>query len=211
MAIPVRPWRQLTIWMHVLTSVSWMTCAVVLFVFLVGGEPGPAHTIDSRLLASLANGSAFTGLVLSLGTAWGLVLHRWVLAKFAITTVQFVSAIALLSPALNTAVATDAAPVPLVAGTVVMASLIALQAWLSIAKPGPRTRWGTDRATGRPVKPPTAPGWVFVVGTTAPVADLALTAVFGFPSPFVQVVALVAVLVARRGTVRPTVARAATA
>ena len=211
MAIPVRPWRQLTVWMHVLTSVGWMTCALVLFVFLLSGEPAPAHTVDTTLLAPLANGSAFTGLVLSFGTAWGLVLHRWVLAKFLISTVQLYCGIFLLSGALTAAAAGGGTPLALVAGTAFMASAIAAQAWLSIAKPGPRTRWGTDRDTGRPVKLPTAPGWVFVLGVTAPVADLALTVVLGFPSPFVQVVALVAIITARRTAVRAPVVRAVAA
>lgn len=211
MAIAPRPWRQLTVWMHVLTSVGWMSSALVLFVLLLRGQPGAAHVIDVALLAPLANGAAFTGLVLACGTAWGLVLHRWVLIKFAITVVQLWAGIFLLSGALTaTAGESGAAPLLLLAGTVVMASAIAFQAWLSVAKPGPRTRWGTDRATGRPVRPPTAPGWVFVLGPTAPVADLALTAVLGFPSPFVQVIALVVVVSARRGAVRtPAVGTAA--
>lgn len=211
MAIPVRPWRQLTVWMHVLTSVGWMSMAIVLFVLLLRGQPGAAHVVDVSLLAPLANGSAFTGLVLAFGTAWGLVVHRWVLAKFAITFVQLWAGIFLLSGALDAAAATGDAPWPLIAGTVVMASAIAVQAWLSVAKPGPRTRWGTDQTTGRPVKLPTAPGWVFVLGTTAPVADLALTVAFGFPSPVVQVVALTAVVVARRSAVRRPAPRAVAA
>jgi hypothetical protein len=194
--------------MHVLTSVGWMSMAVVLFALLLHGRPEAAHVVDEVLLAPLANGSAFTGLVLACGTAWGLVVHRWVLAKFAITVVQLWAGIFLLSGALNSAAASGDAPWALIAGTAVMASAIALQAWLSIAKPGPRTRWGTDRATGRPVKLPTAPGWVFVLGTTAPVADLALTVALGFPSPFVQVVVLTAVVIARRAAVRRPARRA---
>jgi hypothetical protein len=201
-ATPVRPWRQLTVWMHVLTSVGWMSMAMVLFALLLRGEPGAARVVDVALLAPLANGSAFTGLVLACGTAWGLVVHRWVLAKFAITVVQLWAGIFLLSGALDTAAATGRPPWALIAGTALMASAVALQAWLSIAKPGPRTRWGTDRATGRPVKLPTAPAWVFVLGTTAPVLDLALTIGLGFPSPFVQVGALTAVVIARRVAVR---------
>jgi hypothetical protein len=50
-----------------------------------------------------------------------------------------------------------------------------------------------------------------VLGTTAPVADLALTVVLGFPSPFVQVIALAAVVVARRVAVRGPISRAVAA
>ena len=77
-----RRWRQLTVWLHVVTSVGWMTLALVLFVLLslaltAGGGPtaaaatAMAHHLDVVLLAPLANTSAATGLVLSLGTPWG--------------------------------------------------------------------------------------------------------------------------------------------
>ncbi|MGH3566083.1 MAG: hypothetical protein ACRDRH_08640 [Pseudonocardia sp.] len=58
----------------------------------------------------LANASASTGLMLSLGTAWGLTHHRWVLVKFIITFVQFNLGIFLLPGALDeTAAATRSA------------------------------------------------------------------------------------------------------
>jgi hypothetical protein len=138
-------------------------------------------------------------------------VHRWVLAKSAITVVQLWAGIFLLSGALTTAAATGDPPWALIAGTAVMASAIAVQAWLSIVKPGPRTRWRHRAGDRPPGETATAPGWVFVLGPTAPVADLALTVLWGFPSPFVQVLTLVAVVVARRAAVRRPAARAVAA
>lgn len=98
MADDPRRWRQLTVWLHVVTSVGWMTLALVLFALLFlartadGGTAraatAMAHHLDVVLLAPLANASASTGLMLSLGTAWGLAQHRCVLAKFVITLGQ---------------------------------------------------------------------------------------------------------------------------
>jgi hypothetical protein len=108
-----------------------------------------AHHLDTVLLAPLANASASTGLMLSLGTAWGLTQHRWVLAKFAITLVQLYAGIFLLSGALGAAAEGRSAPLALVVGTAAMAGAIGFQAWLSVAKPGSRTRWSRDRRSGR--------------------------------------------------------------
>lgn len=184
----VTTWRKLAVWMHVLTSVGWVTCAVVLFALLVPALSGgadwavtAAHHLDTRVLAPLANASVATGVVLGLATPWGLTLHRWVLAKLMISAVQLVAGITLLSAALNTAAETLAVSFPLVAGTALMASAIAFQAWLSVAKPG-------GRRAGR--KPATAPAWVFATAVLAPVADIALGLVLGFPSPLVALLAI---------------------
>ena len=92
-------WRQLVVWLHVVTSVGWMSQALVLFTLLVvsftSDDPGMrisatsmAHVVDMRLLAPLANAAAFTGFMLAASTAWGFFRHWWVLVKFGITIVQ---------------------------------------------------------------------------------------------------------------------------
>ena len=191
----VTTWRRLAVWMHILTSVGWMTCAIVLFALLVPALSGDAawaitaaHHIDTQLLAALANASAATGIVLALATPWGLTLHRWVLVKLVITVVQLVAGIVLLSAALNTAAETLEVSFPLVAGTALMAAAIAFQAWLSVAKPGRRR--GTR-------KPPTAPAWVFATAVLAPLLDATLGLVLGFPSPLFAILAIALAATAR--------------
>jgi hypothetical protein len=179
-----RRWRQLTLWLHVLTSVGWMALALVLLVLLVlartdGGATARSATamaahLDIALLAPLANASAATGLVLSSGTAWGLAHHRWVLAKSMITLVQLYMGIFVLSDVLDHAAETAAPTASLVAGTAAMAGAIAFQAWLSVAKPGGRTRWARDRRTGRPIRLPVAARWVFAVAVVTALADIAV-------------------------------------
>jgi hypothetical protein len=202
-----RTWRRLAVWVHVLSSVGWMTCALALFALLVpalrGGAPWAveaAHHLDTQVLAPLANTSAATGLVLSLGTAWGLAVHRWVLAKLVITLVQLYLGIFVLSAALDTAADTLRVSPALVVGTALMAGAIAVQAWLSVAKPGGRTRWGTRG--GRPVTLPTAPPWVFALVVAAPVVDVTLGLLLGNPAPVCSLTAVVVAAVVRHRTLR---------
>jgi hypothetical protein len=79
-----------------------------------------------------------------------------------------------------------------------MAGAIAFQAWLSVAKPGGKTRWSRDRS-GRPVRLPTAAPWVFAAAVLAPLTDIAVGTALGFPTPFLSLVVLgVAVALRRR-------------
>ncbi|MFI5564803.1 hypothetical protein ACIA2T_36405 [Amycolatopsis japonica] len=200
-----KTWRQLTVWLHVVTSVGWMGQALALFTLLAIGRTSAdgeirvaatsmAHEIDSFLLAPLANASAFTGFMLAAGTAWGFTRHWWVLAKFAITLVQLYAGIFLLSGALRDSVdaarAGDPPPVALVAGTALMASALAFQAWLSVAKP-----WGKVRSGA---KLPTAPTWVFVAAVLAPLTDITVGLLLGYPLPALSLAVLLVRLVRRR-------------
>lgn len=196
-----KTWRQLTVWLHVITSVGWMGQALALFTLLMisrTSEDGAirvaatsmAHEIDMFLLAPLANASAFTGFMLAAATAWGFTRHWWVLAKFAITLVQLYAGIFLLSGALQDSVGSEPPPMALVAGTALMASALAFQAWLSVAKP-----WGKVRSGA---KLPTAPTWVFVAAVLAPLADITVGLMLGYPLPALSLIVLIVQLVRRR-------------
>ncbi|WP_218108195.1 hypothetical protein [Micromonospora matsumotoense] len=212
---PVRRWRQLVVWLHVVTSVGWMTLALVLLVLLVTtlttrsptvavSATSMAHLLDGRLLAPLANASAFTGFMLAAATPWGFFRHRWVLVKFVITLVQLYLGIFVLSGALAdsaSAAATGATgpTLPMAVGSGLMAGAIAFQAWVSIAKPWSTTRWmPADR---RQVSAGTAPRWVFVATVVGVVVDLTVATVLGHPAPLVSLAILATWLVLRR---RPT-------
>jgi hypothetical protein len=63
-------WRQLVVWLHVITSVGWMGQAVTLVSLLAVSLTDPGNAVaattmarhlDIGLLAPLANASAFTG------------------------------------------------------------------------------------------------------------------------------------------------------
>lgn len=207
---PVQRWRHAAVWLHVITSVGWMGQALALFTLLAtsttSNDPvvrisatSMARVLDANLLAQLANAAAFTGFMLAATTPWGFFRHWWVLVKFAITVVQLNAGIFVLSGALQRAVeAAEAgdptpAPPPLVVGTALMASAIAFQAWVSVAKPWRRTPWSAG--TG---KSPTAPARVFAWTVFAPMLDISIGLVLGVPFPGVQLVVLIACLVGRR-------------
>ncbi|MFB9683075.1 hypothetical protein [Amycolatopsis plumensis] len=181
-------WRQAVVWLHVMSSVAWMSQALALVVLMSSGAPAWADRLDSVLLAPMANVSAFTGLLLAGATAWGFFRHWWVLTKFALTLIQLYAGIFLLSPALRDSADTGTVAWPQIAGASLMASALAFQAWLSVAKPGRKTPWSPA------AKPPTAPTWVFVAGVAAPVADVAAGLALGFPSPLAELVMLIVLL-----------------
>lgn len=106
-AIPARP-RQLSrrarkVWLlaHVVLSVGWLGagCAnLVLASAALLGRPGldPAacyaaiHVIDLYAVIPAAFGALLTGVVVSLGTKWGLLRHWWVVAKLVLTVAVIV-------------------------------------------------------------------------------------------------------------------------
>ena len=208
--------RSLLVWLHVVTSVGWMSQAIALFALLSYGlnadRPATRHSaytmaevLDTHVLLYLANGSAFTGLMLAALTPWGYFRYWWVLVKFAITVSQLTLGIVLLSPALAAAAAGRETQIGrLTAASLLMVSAIAFQAWISVAKPWPRTPWSrrdrADRlarrqllAQPRPAVRGAArgtPGWLYMAATVIPVTDYLLwTGLFGVPMPALQLLA----------------------
>ncbi|MFD9960436.1 DUF2269 family protein [Amycolatopsis sp. NPDC058986] len=212
MSVPAKKtsprWRQAVVWLHVLSSVVWIGEALALMTLLVLGattdDPrvrvsatSMAHVLDTTLLAPMANAAAFTGILLAASTAWGFFRHWWVLTKFVLTLAQLYAGIFLLSGALRDSVeaARAGAPVPigwpLIAGTALMAGVLAFQAWLSVAKPGKRTSWSPT------AKPRTAPAWIFAAGIAAPLADTTAGLLLGYPLPALSLLMLATVLLTR--------------
>lgn len=95
--------RKFALTAHVTSSVGWLgAVAVFLALGVVGVTSQEAQTVRAAylvmepaawfVLVPLALASLITGLVQSLGTAWGLSRHYWVLFKLLIN----VSAIIIL-------------------------------------------------------------------------------------------------------------------
>lgn len=164
--------RKLLVWAHVVSSTGWMMMALALFVVvnhaLAVPDRRPAFEValllDVQVLQFMATTSAFSGLMLSGLTAWGYFRHWWVLLKFAITLSQLYAGIYVLSPNLHP----DGSEPLLRVGSLLMASALAVQVWLSVAKPFKRTPWAAPR------KPKTAPPWGFALCLAVPAADYAL-------------------------------------
>ncbi|WP_436520863.1 hypothetical protein [Actinoplanes sp. HUAS TT8] len=189
----MKTWRHLTVWLHVLTSVGWMVQAMTLCVLLSVGfatadadvrhaATSMALQLDGRLLGPMADASAFTGIMLAAATPWGFFRHWWVTVKFGITVVQLFAGIFLLSPVLERSA--EAGPsARQIAATALMASAIAFQGWLSVAKP-----WGRIRDR-RPSS--VAPRWIFTMTVLGGLADLALAFTIGHPMPLLSIILLV--------------------
>ncbi|MFI6317818.1 hypothetical protein ACIBG8_09895 [Nonomuraea sp. NPDC050556] len=185
-------WRNLLVGLHVVTSVGWMALALALTVLLsYGMRTGDTHAyvmanvIDDEALLHLANASVFTGVMLAGMTRWGYARHWWVLVKLVVTLSQLYVGIFLLNPKLQ-GLATGAEPsTALMVATALMASALAAQTWLSVAKPWKRTPWTTTTAK------PEVPGWMLATAIAVPVADYVLaTFVFGHPAPIFTVLGI---------------------
>jgi uncharacterized membrane protein len=82
--------------LHIMVSVGWIGAVVVfLAIAIIGSTSEDAHTVRgaylvmepaaSFVLVPLAFASLLTGIVMSLGTRWGLFRHYWVVFKLLIT------------------------------------------------------------------------------------------------------------------------------
>ncbi|GAA3524529.1 hypothetical protein GCM10022295_02920 [Streptomyces osmaniensis] len=117
------------------------------------------------LLLPVAFLTLVSGLVLSLGTQWGLARHRWVYVKFWLTLATTAATVFALRPGVNSAVAAVAAGGPLPdAGDVMMGPIVSLSAYvfmtvISVLKPwgptkrGRRLREASGRRSGTATKP----------------------------------------------------------
>jgi len=89
--------RKLVLTMHITASVGWIGADAGFLALAVAGLTSPeAQLVRATYLAMgliawfviipLSLASLLTGLVLSLGTKWGLFRHYWVLVKFLIAS-----------------------------------------------------------------------------------------------------------------------------
>ena len=117
---------------HILGSVGWFGIAVfVLFAFVVSEATG------DRALA--------TGVVLSLGTKWGLVRHWWVVAKILIAIVVIVTDALVIGAAAHDHLVHATSPGDLYGPTIAHTVVLGVATLLSVLKPRGRTPWSRAR------------------------------------------------------------------
>ncbi|NUT47892.1 MAG: DUF2269 domain-containing protein [Saccharothrix sp.] len=141
--------RKTWLLLHVITSVGWLGVTIGVLVLAVAAFDAPQlyramSLLGDLVVLPLALSALATGVVLSLGTKWGLVKHRWVLVKFVLTVVAVVATTFSLRSGLH-----DAADgvVGTAGGDVLAAACVSLALYtfntvLSVFKPWGRTRWG---------------------------------------------------------------------
>lgn len=212
---PVRLWRGLLVWLHVICAVTWMGQALTLMTLLgLSAASGPgefkaataavAELLDHEILGSAAIAAAFTGFGLSAVTTWGFFHHRWVSIKIVLTTLQILTGTLVVGGSLPAIVASARAgsdgPIVVSAvavGLVAVAS--AFQVWLSVVKPMGRTARGRRlQAQGTNGQLPTAPAWLIATMFIAAAAEIPLGMAWGIPLPYFSLPVLVVALVVRR-------------
>ena len=148
---------------HVITSVGWIGAVVAyLALGIAAAMSEQPQTVRAAWIAMELTGwvvivplavlAFLTGLVMSLGTAWGLVRHYWVIFAFVLTTVALV-VLLLHMPSVtataHTARAADDATVLQLGGDVLHPALgllvLVVIAVLNLYKPRGTTRYGQRR------------------------------------------------------------------
>ena len=159
--------RKLTYTTHLVSSVGWMGAV---FVFLALSTIGLTSENETAVrgvylvmlpagwvvLVPLAHASVLSGVTLSLGTAWGLWRHYWVVSKLAITVAATIILMVYLRTFAEMAgVAADATrdlasvrnPSPLVHSVLALVALVAATL-LGIYKPFGPTPYATRPERG---------------------------------------------------------------
>ncbi|MBZ6088044.1 DUF2269 domain-containing protein [Streptomyces olivaceus] len=159
-----RPARRGLLVVHVVASASWLgltlgllalgaTAATTASPTAVEASVRSMKLFADWLLLPLALLTLTSGVVLALGTQWGLARHRWVFTKFWLTSATTVATVLALRPGVNAAVAAgealpDAGDV--LAGPVVSLSAYVFMTVISLLKPWGPTRRGRRERARRP-------------------------------------------------------------
>lgn len=167
---PRLPPRARRIWLtlHVGFSVGWLGVALTMTALAFIGWAADSHAmrhgayevlhiIDLAVAIPSMGLSITTGLVVSLGTTWGLVRYRWVLTKFAISvsiplvagTVESTLADELARRTIDPAGQPGSTGIALIACLGGFTVALWIATILSIVKPWGRTRWGRRAADTR--------------------------------------------------------------
>ena len=155
--------RRLALTAHITTSVGWLgAVAVFLVLAVVGLRTDDLQTVRSiyialdltgwRVIVPLSLATLVTGLIQSLGTAWGLFRHYWVIIKLAIALLATLVLLLHMGPvsylarvaANRTLAATDLRDLRLQLVVDAAAALLVLlvATSLSVYKPRGLTRYG---------------------------------------------------------------------
>lgn len=143
---------------HVVTSLGWLGAVAVFLVFAIAGLASADDAVVRSayiamglsgwyVIVPLCFASFASGLVLSLGTPWGLFRHYWVLLKFAMTVPSTLLLLMHLRPIDRILAATTADQVrilklQLVIETIAALLVLLVATTLSIYKPRGTTRFG---------------------------------------------------------------------
>lgn len=161
--------RKAVLVLHIVSGIGWMGVDIALLVLLITART----TNDAALAISGFNAIGMivpmavpplslsilvTGIILGLGTRWGLVRYWWVLVKLLLSLVMTVLVFVSLVPAVSsmtilsaTTISADAVraslgtlPTMLLFPPIVSFLMLGVAAILSIFKPWQRTPWSSE-------------------------------------------------------------------
>lgn len=142
--------RKAIVVLHVISSVAilgvWVNVVLAVIAMRAPGSARAAYSFMQDLVyasaAPLSVLALVSGVVLSLGTKWGVLRFRWVTAKLVLLLLVVLAGITIQGPLLDqlSAAPSPAAQVANVAVTATQFVLLAVATWLSVFKPGGRIR-----------------------------------------------------------------------
>lgn len=157
-----RPWRKAVLVLHIIAGVGWIGVDLALLPLVLTGmttDDGASAAASYRAIATLVPWTVpalsllivTTGVILGLGTKWGLLRYWWVTTKFGISLLLTVLVFVLLLPAVNALEVRPATtgddvraaledPMVFLFPPVVSGTLLSVAAILSVTKPWGRTR-----------------------------------------------------------------------
>ncbi len=158
--------RQVWTVLHVVSSVGWLGIEVAALALcltgMTSGDPATvravftsASVLADTMLMPASVLVVLTGLVLGLGTKWGIARYYWVFVKLVIGLLLFVASAFTLNDSLQTAADLAAGARPVTGGDAlslagmmaVIATLGLTAAVLSIIKPWGRINWRRAQET----------------------------------------------------------------
>lgn len=176
-----RPWltpraRKWILVLHVVSAVGWLGINFADFALAVTGltttDPALQHAmlralvvVGDTLLIPISLLALTTGLVLALGTQWGLLRYRWVVVKLILTSIAVLLIPFALLPELNN-MNDLASALPadelldtsehvwgVLSAAVVSTSMYVTNVIMSVIKPGGRTQRGERLRAGQSAQP----------------------------------------------------------
>jgi hypothetical protein len=166
--------RRALLTVHVVSSVGWLGIELAMLALcltgMAAGHPASmrgmyhaAAVLADTMLMPAALLMVVSGVVLSVGTKWGLARHHWVFAKVVIGALLLVASVFTLNDNLRTVADLAGSAAPSGADTVGLAGMMSVLALLglaatvlSILKPWGRIDWRRIRAAVRPTRAPEA-------------------------------------------------------
>jgi hypothetical protein len=145
--------RKLVLAAHVLVAVGWLGVVVAKLVLEITAAMSPDREIhgaayvfmgafDRALFPPAVIATLLTGIILSVGTPWGLFKHYWIVAKLILTVAVVVTGVVFVGAWVEQAIAAGSGPVspPLIYAALAHVLMLGAATVISVYKPWGRIR-----------------------------------------------------------------------